>query len=90
MADPTMPHFDFEFKKHVNTDVDHTLDATKHVTSTVMVMGQLADAEAFAKVDNPWGDGYAETLTTTWTTPTHVEAYSESISATNGAWLYMA
>jgi hypothetical protein len=59
------------------------------VVSQAIVFGQLADAEAVATVNNPWGDGLAETLTITNATPTTVEAYSESISATNGAWFYL-
>jgi hypothetical protein len=69
--------------------VTHTLTVDKLVVSQAVVFGQLADAEASATVLNPWGDGLAETLTVTNATPISVEAYSESISATNGAWFYL-
>ena len=81
--------FEFKFEKDIDIDTNIDVKIHKEVVSKAMVFGQLADAEAYATVNNQYGDGLAETLTATHATPTTVEAYSGSISATNGAWFYL-
>ena len=81
---PMSPHPTFDFSKVVTTQVTHTLVDTKQVVGVAWVQGQIADAEAHASAYAP--DSMSQTLTDAKTDPLHTTAYSESISATNGAY----
>jgi hypothetical protein len=78
------PHPTFDFSKVVDTHVSHTLTDSKLVVAAAWVQGQIADAEAHASAYAP--DSVSQTLTDAQTDLMHTTAYSESISATNGAY----
>ena len=78
------PHPTFDFSKVVDTHVSHTLTDSKLVVAAAWVQGQIADAEAHASAYAP--DSVSQTLTDAQSDPLHTTAYSESISATNGAY----
>jgi hypothetical protein len=78
------PRPPFDFSKVVNTNVTHVLSATKVVAAAATIYGQIADAEAHATAFAP--DSVSQTLTSTDAGLLHTTAYSESISATNGAY----
>ena len=77
------PRPTFDFSKVVNTQVTHSLIDVKQVAAAASIYGQIADAEAHATASAP--DSVSQTLTSTDAGLLHTSAYSESISATNGA-----
>ena len=81
---PMSPHPTFDFSKVVDTQVTHTLYDHKTVVGVAWVQGQIADAEAHASASAY--DSVSQTLTDTYAGDDHTTAYSEFISATNGAY----
>jgi hypothetical protein len=79
----TYHHPTYDFSKVVNTQVTHNLTDTKTIVGVAWVQGQIADAEAHASASAY--DSLSQTLTDTHADDFHTTAYSESISATNGA-----
>ena len=78
------PRPTFDFSKVVDTHVTHTLYDNKVVLAAAWVQGQVADAEAHASASAY--DSVSQTLTDTYAGDNHTTAYSEFISATNGAY----